>query len=148
MIKETILGIFERDMNKLRIETNLYEDETKLWLMDKSIKNPGGNLCLHIIGNLNQFIGSVLGNTGYVRNREAEFADKGVTKKELLKKIDETQNMIFETISSLDEEEFDKLYPVDVFNSKMTTGFFLIHLATHLNYHLGQINYHRRIIGC
>lgn len=147
MMKKTFLEIFDRDINKLRIETSLYEDEKKLWIIEKSIKNSGGNLCLHIIGNLNQFIGAVLGNTGYVRNRETEFIEKGVAKKILLQSIDETHDIVFKTISSLTEEDFDAIYPVEVFNSKMTTGFFLVHLATHLNYHLGQINYHRRIIG-
>lgn len=148
MMKETFLEIFERDINKLRIETSLYEDEKKLWLIEKSIKNSGGNLCLHIIGNLNQFIGAELGNTGYTRNRESEFATKGIAKKILLQRIDETQNIVNNTISSLNENDFDSFYPIEVFNEKMTTGFFLVHLATHLNYHLGQINYHRRIIGC
>lgn len=146
-MKKIFLEIFDRDINKLRIETNLYEDEKKLWIIEKNIKNSGGNLCLHIIGNLNQFIGGVLGNTGYIRNRDAEFTIKGVAKKELLKSLDETQTIVNNTISSLSEEDFDKLYPIEVFNIKMTTGFFLVHLATHLNYHLGQINYHRRIIG-
>lgn len=146
-MKKIFLEIFDRDINKLRIETNLYEDEKKLWIIEKNIKNSGGNLCLHIIGNLNQFIGGVLGNTGYIRNRDAEFTIKGVSKKELLNSLDETQTIVNNTISSLSEEDFDKLYPIEVFNIKMTTGFFLVHLATHLNYHLGQINYHRRIIG-
>ncbi len=148
MIQKVLLEIFERDLNKLRIETNLYEDENKLWITDKNIKNSGGNLCLHIIGNLNQFIGGVLGNSGYVRNRDAEFTDKGFPKKELLKMIDETQTVVANTIESLSEDDLEKIYPVEVFNGQMTTGFFLVHLTTHLNYHLGQINYHRRIIGC
>ncbi len=147
MMKKTFLDIFDRDINKLRIEINLYEDEKKLWIIEKSIKNSGGNLCLHITGNLNQFIGAVLGNSGYVRNREAEFAERGVAKKILLKKVDETQGIVFDTINALNEEDLDAIYPVEVFNSRMTNGFFLVHLATHLNYHLGQINYHRRIIG-
>jgi hypothetical protein len=147
MLKETLIEIFERDLNKLKIEINSYPDESKLWIVEKNIKNSGGNLCLHLLGNLNQFICGVLGKSGYVRNRDAEFSDKNISKKMLIKNIDDTIKGIVETFQSLNVKDFDLIYPIDVFNKKMTTGFFLIHLTTHLNYHLGQINYHRRIIG-
>jgi uncharacterized damage-inducible protein DinB len=147
MLKETLIEIFERDLNKLKIEINSYSDESELWIIEKNIKNSGGNLCLHLLGNLNQFICGILGKNGYVRNRDAEFNDKNISKKILIKNIDNTVKGIAETFQSMSDKDFDLTYPIDVFNKKMTTGFFLIHLATHLNYHLGQINYHRRIIG-
>lgn len=147
MLKEILIEIFERDLNKLKIEISSYSEESKLWIIEKNIKNSGGNLCLHLLGNLNQFICGVLGKSGYVRNRDAEFNDTNISKKILIKNIDDTAKGIGETFQSLNDKDFDLTYPIDVFNKKMTTGFFLIHLATHLNYHLGQINYHRRIIG-
>ena len=147
MLKETLIEIFERDLNKLKIEISSYSDESKLWIIDKNIKNSGGNLCLHLVGNLNQFICGVIGKSGYIRNRDAEFNDKNIPKKILLKSIDDSIENIITILKSLEEEDFKTMYPIDVFNQKMTTGFFLIHLTTHLNYHLGQINYHRRIIG-
>jgi len=147
MLKETLIEIFERDLNKLKIEISSYSDESKLWIIDKNIKNSGGNLCLHLVGNLNQFICGVIGKSGYVRNRNAEFNDKNVPKKILLKSIDDSIENIITVLKSMEDEDFSTTYPIDVFNQKMTTGFFLIHLTTHLNYHLGQINYHRRIIG-
>jgi hypothetical protein len=147
MLKETLIEIFERDLNKLKIEISSYSDESNLWIIEKNIKNSGGNLCLHLIGNLNQFICGVIGKSGYIRNREAEFNDKNIPKKILLKSIDDSIENIITILKSMEEEEFQTIYPIDVFNQKMTTGFFLIHLTTHLNYHLGQINYHRRLIS-
>jgi len=148
MLKESLIEIFERDINKLKIEISSYEDESKLWIIENEIKNCGGNLCLHLIGNLKQFIGNVLGKFEYSRNRDAEFSSKNVPKKDLIKEIEETKNIVIESLSKIDESELDKKYPVNVFNNDMTTGFFLVSLVGHLNYHLGQINYHRRIIGC
>ena len=147
MLKENLIEIFERDLNKLKIEISSYSEESKLWIIEKNIKNSGGNLCLHLIGNLNQFICGVIGKSGYIRNRDAEFNDKNIPKKILLKNIDDSIENIITILKSMEEEEFQTIYPIDVFNQKMTTGYFLIHLTTHLNYHLGQINYHRRIIG-
>ncbi len=147
MLKDALIEIFERDLNKLKIEISSYSDESKLWIIEKNIKNSAGNLCLHLMGNLNQFICGVIGKSGYVRNRDAEFSDKNIPKKLLLKSIDDSIEDIKTILNSMGDEEFQSIYPIEVFSKKMTTEFFLIHLATHLNYHLGQINYHRRIIG-
>ena len=146
MLSESIAEIFDRDLNKLKIEIESYTDETKLWITEKNIKNSGGNLCLHLIGNLKQFIGNVLGKKHYVRNRDAEFSLNNIPKKDLLTEINETIVIVAETSKSLNQDDFVSIYPADVFNKPMTTEFFLISLIAHLNYHLGQINYHRRMI--
>jgi hypothetical protein len=75
-----LLEIFERDLNKLLQEINLYKDENSLWQIKEGIGNSGGNLCLHLMGNLNHFMGAVLGGTGYVREREKEFSLKNIPK--------------------------------------------------------------------
>lgn len=146
MLKNSIIDIFVRDLNKLKDEINLFEKEEEIWITPGSIKNSPGNLCLHICGNLNHFIGAILGKSGYVREREKEFSFKNVPRNELLVIIDKTNLVVTETLENLDKEDFDKRYPIDVFGSEMNTEFFLIHLTTHLNYHLGQINYLRRIL--
>ena len=147
MLKDSLIEIFDRDLNKLKIEISSYESESSLWLIEKDIKNSGGNLCLHLIGNLKQFIGNVIGKFDYTRNRDAEFGSKDVPKKDLVSEIEETKEIVIASLKKLNADDFEKIYPINVFNKEMTTGFFLISLAAHLNYHLGQINYHRRIIG-
>ncbi len=147
MLKESLIEIFDRDLNKLKIEISSYEKESSLWIIEKDIKNSGGNLCLHLIGNLKQFIGNVIGEFDYTRNRDAEFRSKDVPKKDLVSEIEATKEIVIASIKKLNEDDFEKIYPINVFNKEMTIGFFLISLAAHLNYHLGQINYHRRIIG-
>lgn len=101
---------------------------------------------MHLIGNLNWFIGEQLGDTGYIRNRTKEFSVVDVEQRELIEKIDETRITVLNILSSLDEEDLEEKYPIEVFGEPMTTGFFLLHLSTHLGYHLGQINYHRRLL--
>jgi hypothetical protein len=124
-----------------------YSDESKLCVISKDILNSGGNLCLHINGNLKHFIGAVLGKSGYVRDRESEFKNKNIPRKKLLKSTDETIDIVSKTIESLPEELLSKNYPKEFNNSIVTVEFLLIHLAAHLNYHLGQINYHRRLLN-
>ena len=146
MIVENLKTIFNRDLNKLKVEIAAYQDEANLWRTTGDIKNSAGNLCLHLIGNLNTYIGAELGNSGYIRNRELEFSLKNIPKSELVVMIEQTITTVEETLNQLKEEELQKEYEIKAFENKTTTGFFLIHLATHLGYHLGQINYHRRLM--
>lgn len=147
MIQQSLSELFGRDLTKLKEEISLYVDESKIWTVKGEIKNSAGNLTLHLLGNLNHFIGAILGNNGYVRNRDAEFSDKNVPRTEIINNIDKTIEVIKSTLSKISDEELKKDYPVKVLKNKetMKTEFFLIHLVGHLNYHLGQINYHRRL---
>lgn len=146
MLKESLLEIFERDLNKLKNEIGLYKDENSLWIVKKEISNSAGNLCLHLIGNLNHFIGAILGKTGYVRNRDNEFSAKNISSKELISEIENTIDVIINTLNKLSAEDFEKDFPVQKHDKTVKTDFMLLHLLTHFNYHLGQINYHRRLI--
>ena len=147
MLKVVLLEIFERDINKLKDEINLYKDENSLWIVKGGISNSAGNLCLHLIGNLNHFIGAVLGNTGYVRNREKEFSAKNLTRKELNKEIEKIIDVVNKTLNNLSEKDFEADFPLEKHGKIVKTDFMLLHLLTHFNYHLGQINYHRRLIS-
>ena len=146
MVKEALLEIFERDLGKLKEEISLYTDENNLWKTEKQISNSGGNLALHLIGNLNHFIGATLGNTGYVRERDKEFSDKNIPVQKILDNIDATIIVVKNTLSNLTAEDFEKVFPLEKHGQIVKTDFMLLHLLAHLEYHLGQINYHRRLI--
>lgn len=146
MLTQILRSIFKRDLELLSTEIAMYQNEEKLWHIEGNIANSSGNLCLHLVGNLNHFIGAVLDNTGYVRQRDLEFSSKDIPKSVLLEMIKSTADMIEHTFSTLSDEQLEAEYPIVVFAEKMTTAYFLVHLATHLTYHLGQINYHRRLL--
>jgi len=146
MITESLQSLYTRDLNKLKLEIESYQNEDVIWKIDKNISNSAGNLCLHLVGNLNHFIGAQLGNSGYIRNRELEFSLKDVPRAELIEKIEGTLNIVISTLGKLSHEDFEKEYPLEALGYKMTTEYFLIHLFGHLSYHLGQINYHRRLL--
>ncbi len=146
MALQTLYKLFERDLDRLYTEISKYTNENNLWITDKQIPNSGGNLCLHLIGNLNTYIGKDLGGSGYVRNRDAEFALKNVPRAELMKKITSTKEIVLNTIANLTEADLQKEPKDKVFDHPATVEYLLIHLTTHLTYHLGQINYHRRFL--
>lgn len=147
MIVQELKKVFVKDLEKLKEEISLYRDEPSIWKIEKEIANSAGNLCLHLVGNLKHFIGATMGKTGYVRNRENEFAAKNVPQKELIKMVDETIAAVSNTLSNVKDDELNEEYPLLVFKEKTSTGYFLIHLVGHLGYHVGQINYHRRLVA-
>lgn len=146
MLTDTLRKIFNRDLAKLEEELGLYLQEENLWRVEGNVANSAGNLTLHLIGNLNTYIGAKLGNSGYVRNRPEEFALKDVPRTELICKIKETIQTVDVVLSGLSGEQLSSEYPEIVLDGRMSTEFFLVHLAGHLNYHLGQVNYHRRLL--
>ncbi len=143
----SLKNLFDRDLTTLEKEITLYTTEEAIWKLDGEIKNTAGNLCLHLCGNLQHFIGTVLGHTGYVRNRDNEFSAKGVSREQLLREIQTTKEVVKTTLTRLDPAILQKEYPLQTLGYPMTTSYFLIHLYGHLCYHLGQLNYHRRLIA-
>ena len=143
---QTLKAVYQRDLTRLQEEISSYQSEERLWDIEKGIANSGGNLCLHLVGNLNHFIGKVLGGTDYERDRAFEFAGKDVPRGKLLQQVEETREVVLETLDKLDETQLSENYPIQLFGETNTTEFILIHLAVHLTYHLGQINYHRRLL--
>jgi len=147
MLQQTLSDLFERDLEKLKTELLAYENEGTMWVVAPGIGNSAGNLGLHIVGNLKNFVGAVLGNTGYVRNRDAEFTTKDVPRDKILADIDDVIDIIKATVGALTPAQLEEIYPEDKWKDPVTVHHLLLHLLTHLNYHLGQINYHRRLVG-
>ncbi|MFB0910778.1 MAG: DUF1572 family protein [Flavobacterium sp.] len=147
MIVQTLKTIFKRDLNRLKQEIELYPNESQIWKIQKGITNSAGNLCLHLVGNLNTYIGNTYGNSNYVRNRELEFSLKDIPRSELIHQIEQTILVVDHALDNLSEKELLMEFPVLVFETTTSNEFMLIHLTTHLTFHLGQINYHRRLMG-
>jgi len=146
MIIDTLLKLFRRDLNKLKLEVDSYKNEENLWISNHEISNCAGNLCLHLVGNLNHFIGASIGGSGYIRQRDLEFSSKNIPRTELIKLVDDTILVVESVLKNLTQTDLNKEYKRRVSEETMTTEYFLVHLAMHLAYHLGQINYHRRLL--
>lgn len=144
---DSLSKLYDRDLLKLKSEVEAYKNEADLWLVKAEISNSAGNLCLHLIGNLNHYIGHQLGGTDYQRNRPLEFSDKNVPRAVLIEKIEATRAMLQLILANLSSENLAQNHTEEFYGGKDSNEFFLIHLLSHLNYHLGQINYHRRLIN-
>ncbi|SNR30848.1 DUF1572 family protein [Hymenobacter mucosus] len=146
MLIDTLRQLFQRDLNRVQQELTLYNDEHLIWRVEKGIANSAGNLCLHLVGNLNTYIGAELGGIAYTRHRELEFSLKNIPRLELLEMLQDTSCKVDVSLEQVNPDILTREYPLLVFDQKTSTEYFLVHLATHLAYHLGQINYHRRLL--
>lgn len=146
-VVESLQAVLLRDLDKLAEELNQYPTEESIWNISGAIKNPGGNLALHLCGNLQHFVGVILGKSKYARNRDAEFSSRNIPRTELLTEITATKKALTDTLPTLTDSQLFSNYPQEVLGKPMTTIFFLLHLSAHLSYHLGQVNYHRRLVG-
>ena len=145
-MKDWIANVITRELRALRREIETYPSEEGLWEVLPGTANPGGNLALHLAGNIQYFLGNVLGKNGYARNREAEFGSRDVPRQELLREIDNAIAAVQAGMSQISDADLAKPYPEAVGGVSSTTGAFLAHFATHLAYHLGQVDYHRRVL--
>jgi len=146
-MKTSIIQLFDREIDRLATEIEQYQDEAALWIVTKNISNCAGNLCLHLVGNLNHFIGKHMGNTNYLRQRDLEFSTKDVPKATLLSEIANVKEIVMTSLSNFPEEKLQENYPIEKNGEILTNEFMLLHLLWHLSYHLGQINYHRRLLA-
>jgi len=142
----SLTTFFERDLDKVITEISSFENENDIWKIKEGILNSAGNLALHLIGNLNHFIGTTLGNSGYVRNRDEEFSLKDIPRETLIADINDLKETIKNTLSKLSSADLQNDYPIKIRDEVFSTQNMLIFLLAHLNYHLGQINYLRRMM--
>lgn len=139
-------ALYERELNAVIKEINLFKNDENIWKTVPGISNSAGNLTLHLIGNLNHFIGATLTNTGYVRNRELEFSSRNISRENLIKDLQSTINLLNTSLPSINEEQLNADFPLQLNNTTYSTNQILHHLLSHLSYHLGQINYLRRFL--
>ena len=135
-----------RELEGFRRELALFPDDASAWKTVPGVTNSAANLALHLAGNLQYFIGGVLGGTGYVRNREREFGRRSGTREEIGAELDAAIRAVRQVLPNLSQERFDAPFPEPVMNLSFRTGAFLTHLCAHAAFHLGQAGYLRRAI--
>ena len=146
MFIQNLQLLFDRDLNTLKAEILSYHNEQNIWIVSSDISNSAGNLCLHLLGNLQHYIGFHLGKIEYHRDRPGEFSSKNIPVETIIQSIEQTQLVLKTSFLNLDIGTLANEYPEKVFQESMSIEYFLLHLLAHFNYHLGQINYHRRLI--
>ncbi|WP_336517643.1 DUF1572 family protein [Pollutibacter soli] len=146
MITTVLIDLYDKELDKLEKEISLYESDEQLWKIGGDILNSGGNLCLHLTGNLQHFIGATLGDSGYIRNRDAEFKLKNIPKQKLLEEIANSKRIVTDTLEQISKKELDSNFPITFLDEPKSTEYILVFFLSHLSYHIGQINYHRRLV--
>jgi hypothetical protein len=141
-----LAAMLDRDLAALRREVEAYPDERDLWREIPGVANLGGTLVLHLTGNLQHYFGTLLAGTGYVRDRPAEFSRRDVPRAELLREVDAARAAVKAASTTVTEEQLAADFPEAIAGSHIKAGEYLMHLTAHFAYHLGQLDYHRRVV--
>ena len=146
MLIPIIQAMLLREMAAVQRSVQAYPDDASVWAQPDGVPNAGGTLVLHLAGNLQHYVGAVLGGNGYVRDRAAEFSRRDVPRAALLAEVAAALSAVERTLPTLREESLSQPYSEKIGGRVLTIETFLVHLATHLAYHLGQLDYHRRVV--
>lgn len=146
MLSHELSALYARDLTRLIQQLNAFPDTATLWQTRAGITNSAGNLALHLEGNLREFIGRLLGHFDYQRDRPREFSDSGIDKAELIARLTAVRDEIPQVIAGLTPEQLDADFPQVYVGRTLPNRQMLIHLEGHLSYHLGQIDYLRRVL--
>ncbi|MES2522873.1 MAG: DinB family protein [Gemmatimonadota bacterium] len=144
-VRDIALRLLERELSAVEREIVAYPDDQALWQAVPGLANAGGNLALHLAGNLRHYVGVVLGGSSFVRDRDAEFSARGMTRADVAAQVRDARAQVVRALQALPPEQLERTYPVAVGNGvELRTDLFLMHIVSHAAYHLGQIDYHRR----
>lgn len=145
MRPDIVAGLMSRELRAIQRELQAYPSDAAVWQQHPALPNSGGTLALHAAGNLLHFIGTVLGGTAYVRNRDAEFSRRDVPRDAIVRELDEAIAVVERVLPTVSAAVLDDWYAQPIAGKRVRAGEFLMHLASHLAYHLGQMDYHRRM---
>lgn len=148
LIRDSLKMMLQRELRSAEQSIEAYPDDESLWIVKPGISNSGGNLALHMAGNLRHFVGGVLGENGYTRDRDAEFGNKSMTRDEIRALLESAITEIGGALDNMDASQFSQDFPIPIGQSQTIarTSDMLVHLAAHVGYHLGQLDYHRRLL--
>jgi Protein of unknown function (DUF1572) len=146
MLLDELRTFLLRDIAGIERELELYPNDSSVWKNVAGLPNPAGNLILHLSGSLQYFFGATLGNTGYVRNRDAEFTKRDVPRSELRKELAAARQGVLAAFEHLTEQRLEQPFPVRISDAELSTRLTMLQLVTHVAYHLGQLDYHRRMV--
>ena len=146
MLRDGVRAVILRELRALDREIAAYPDDGSVWQTRAGVANSAGTLALHMAGNLRHFIGATLTDNGYVRDRAAEFGTRDLSRSELRAVVASAISELEIAFEKVTDDHLAAEYPIAVADRRLNTGQFLMHLAVHLGYHLGQLDYHRRLL--
>lgn len=145
MITSILIDLYSKELDRLKNEINAYESEEQVWKPVEGLQTTGGNICLFLAGNLQHHIGVMIGDSGYIRNKEAEQKAKNISRERLSEEIENTRQIVVDTLEQVSKAELLKIFPTNDFEEPVTTEYYLVHLLNNFCFHLGQINFHRKL---
>jgi len=118
----------------------------QIWWRPNEASNAIGNLVLHCVGSTRFYIGHVIGNSNFVRNRDAEFSERrSLPAAELLARLNIAIEEADDVLSHLDPTTL--LTPAERALKPAIVMDIISLQVTHYALHLGQIAYATKLLN-
>ena len=144
-LSDSIRQAFAAEYRQRAAELHKWVDplsDEQFWRNPFTHGNSVGHLVLHLTGNLSYYIGARIADTGYVRNRDLEFAEsRKLPKADVLGKFDETMAMVIATVENQTESDWTAPYTAEREPNANNRVTLFLRCASHLYHHIGQIIY-------
>lgn len=147
MITTVLIDLYSREIERLKTEITAFEADELLWKQPDAQIPAAGNTCLFIAGTLQHFIGNMIGDSGYIRNKEAEMKARNLSRERLIEEVDNTKRVVVDTLEQVTKADLQKVFPTKEFEEDVTTEYYLIHLLKNLSFHIGQIAILRSLVS-
>jgi hypothetical protein len=138
---QAITERFEELSGRVKTLAEGLSDE-QFWKKPFAFGNSFGHLTLHLTGNLNYYIGTQIAGTGYVRDRPREFTEKErPAKEEVLRRFVTAVAMVVRTIQAQSESDWEQSYGAKGEEDAKNRLTIVLRCLTHLDHHIGQMQY-------
>lgn len=145
MITTLLIDLYSRELDRFKNEILAFENDELPWKMADGLNITAGNICLSLCGSLQHNIGNMIGDSGYIRNKEAEQKAKNITRERLVEEIENAKGIVVNTLEEISKSDLLKIFPSKEFEEPITTEYFLIHQLSQLSFSIGQISILRNV---
>lgn len=121
-------------------------NEDQIWSRGRETENSIGNLCLHLLGNVRQWIVSGVGGAADHRNRDSEFeARGGISTDELISRLNQAVAQACDVIAKLTPMRLEEEITIQSYRLSVLEAVY--HVVEHFSHHAGQILFAMKAIS-
>lgn len=135
-------GYYFEDFRSRAITLSMAIPEEQFWTRPFPFGNSMGNLILHLNGNLAYYIGAILEDSGYTRDRENEFCrEQSMSRESALRKFSLTVDEVLKSLESQNESDWSAEYTAEGVDDVHDRFSIFLRCSVHFHHHIGQMIY-------
>lgn len=141
-VQEVNYRLFEESVPRIKICLGVLSEE-EVWKRPNQNLSSIGNLILHLMGNVTQYVTHGIGGAPDARVRDTEFSQSiRYRKSELIEQLDRFETEVREALTRFSPSDLDRRFVIQGFD--LSGIGVLTHVVEHFSYHTGQITWYTK----